>query len=50
MAWATISKPAREWAVVPNLRDYTEARAAFSWAEARRELDGLPGGQGLNIA
>ena len=50
MAWATISKPVREWAVIPNLRDYAEARAAFSWDQARRELDGLPGGRGLNIA
>jgi len=26
------------------------ARAEFSWASAERELDGLPGGRGLNIA
>ena len=32
-----------------NLGDYDAARAAFSWAEARAMLDGLPGG-GLNIA
>jgi acetyl-CoA synthetase len=37
-------------AFVPNLRDYDEARASFSWAQARSELDGLPGGRGLNIA
>ncbi len=36
--------------VAPNLVDYERARASFSWAEARRELDGLPGGRGLNIA
>ncbi len=36
--------------VVPNLEDYERACAAFSWSEARRELDGLPGGRGLNIA
>jgi acetyl-CoA synthetase len=36
--------------VTPNLGDYDRARAAFSWEEARRELDGLPGGRGLNIA
>jgi acetyl-CoA synthetase len=35
---------------VPNLHDYGEVRAAFSWEKARRELDGLPGGLGLNIA
>lgn len=35
----------------PNLADYTVARATFSWDEARRrELAGLPGGAGLNIA
>jgi acetyl-CoA synthetase len=34
----------------PNLGDYERARAAFSWEAARRELDGLPGGAGLNIA
>ena len=38
------------WAVPPNLRDYDDARRAFSWDAARRELDGLPGGHGLNIA
>jgi len=34
----------------PNLFDYAETAAAFSWAVARTELDGLPGGRGLNIA
>ena len=33
-----------------NLADYDRARASFSWAAARAELDGLPGGRGLNIA
>ncbi len=50
MPWQPIHKPRREGAVVPNLRDYEQARAAFSWEAARRELDGLPGGRGLNIA
>jgi acetyl-CoA synthetase len=36
--------------VVPNLRDYDQAWAEFSWDEARRRLDGLPGDRGLNIA
>jgi len=36
--------------VPPNLEDYERARATFSWAYARRELEGLPGGRGLNIA
>lgn len=30
--------------------DYDRAWAEFSWDEARRRLDGLPGGAGLNIA
>jgi acetyl-CoA synthetase len=34
----------------PNLRDYAEARASFTWEDARRALDGLPRGVGLNIA
>lgn len=32
-----------------NLEDYEALRASFSWADARRLLEGLPGG-GLNIA
>jgi acetyl-CoA synthetase len=35
---------------VPNLTDYDEACATFSWESARAELTGLPGGRGLNIA
>ena len=46
----TIEKPRREWRVVPNLLDYEKVCAEFSWDAARRELDGLPGGRGLNIA
>jgi len=34
----------------PNLDDYGRVRATFTWAAARAELDGLPGGRGLNIA
>jgi acetyl-CoA synthetase len=44
-----VKRPVRE-GVVPNLRDYARAWAEFSWDEARRRLDGLPGGAGLNIA
>jgi acetyl-CoA synthetase len=42
----------KDWSgsrVSPNLLDYDAARRAFSWQEARRQLDGLPGGA-LNIA
>ncbi|MGO9268414.1 MAG: acetate--CoA ligase [Candidatus Binataceae bacterium] len=50
MTWKTIEKPRQGLAVVPNMLDYERARAEFSWKAARRELDGLPGGRGLNIA
>ncbi|MEW6273395.1 MAG: acetate--CoA ligase [Thermodesulfobacteriota bacterium] len=33
-----------------NLRDYESVRTGFRWEDARRLLDGLPGGRGLNIA
>lgn len=36
--------------VPPHLRDYEAACAAFRWDDARRLLDGLPDGQGLNMA
>jgi acetyl-CoA synthetase len=36
--------------VAPNLDDYERVRKTFTWAAARAELDGLPGGRGLNIA
>jgi acetyl-CoA synthetase len=48
--WATIRKGAWPGDVTPNIVDYEAARAAFTWDEARSELDGLPGGRGLNIA
>ena len=50
MAWQTIVKSSEGQAVAPNLSDYPGARATFSWRLARRELEGLPGGRGLNIA
>jgi acetyl-CoA synthetase len=34
----------------PNVVDYDAARQAFTWAQARASLSGLPGGRGLNIA
>jgi len=37
-------------ASAPNLDDYDRVRTAFTWSGARAELDGLPGGHGLNIA
>lgn len=45
-----IRKSHSGWVTPPNLMDYDEARATFSWEETRGYLDGLPGGAGLNIA
>jgi acetyl-CoA synthetase len=45
-----IVKTPRDFKVTPNLPDYDQYQAAFSWDQARRELDGLPNGKGLNIA
>lgn len=50
MPWEPITKSQKEWRVVPNLVDYEQTRKSFSWEDARRELDGLPEGRGLNIA
>jgi acetyl-CoA synthetase len=44
-----IEKRPRPGAPEPNLHDYAQARAAFTWAAARAELAGLPAGA-LNIA
>jgi acetyl-CoA synthetase len=50
MPWEPIIKPSPGGGVAPNLWNYGQARAAFSWEEARSELDGLSDGGGLNIA
>ena len=50
MLWKPIEKHPDSWAVRPNLLDYDEVYASFSWDDMRRELAGLPGGGGLNIA
>jgi acetyl-CoA synthetase len=34
----------------PNVTDYAGTRATFSWKAIREELQGLPNGNGLNIA
>ncbi|MEZ5185055.1 MAG: acetate--CoA ligase [Candidatus Nanopelagicales bacterium] len=44
-----IRKSAADSSVTPNLSDYADARATFTWDVARGWLDGLPGG-GINIA
>ena len=50
MIWSTIRKTAWPSGVVPNVVRSSGATTAFRWDDARRQLDGLPGGRGLNIA
>ncbi len=50
MPWETIHKSGWPGGIVPNVVDYDRARREFSWEAARRRLDGLPAGRGLNIA
>jgi acetyl-CoA synthetase len=47
--WPAIPKAAHD-GIAHNLVDYQRTCAEFSWARARGDLDGLPGGRGLNIA
>jgi len=48
--WETIQKSVRHGGQGPNMVDYETERATFTWEDARRALDGLPGRRGLNIA
>jgi acetyl-CoA synthetase len=50
MDWKPIRKSFTDWTVQPNLLDYEQTRAYFSWHAIEQELEGLPGGRGLNIA
>ena len=50
MPFSPIRKDVATMAVQPNLLDHNTTCAGFSWEEVRRELSGLPGGGGLNIA
>jgi acetyl-CoA synthetase len=49
-ACAPIAKDLARLPRQPNLVDYAGTCAGFEWSSARRLLDGLPGGRGLNIA
>jgi acetyl-CoA synthetase len=49
MTWEPIGKVSAPGACF-NLADYARSVRDFSWEGARAELDGLPGGRGLNIA
>ncbi len=48
MTWEAIHKV--DLAASANMPDYDAARRTFSWDAARRMLDGLPDGKGLNMA
>lgn len=50
MHWAPLRKKAEWWTIRPNLLDYQQTVASFSWDDVRRHCAGLPGGKGLNIA
>jgi acetyl-CoA synthetase len=50
LQWTPIQKQRSSWTVSPNLLNYEDTRSHFSWDDTRRCLDGLPDGQGLNIA
>ena len=50
MTWEAIHKEGMDLAAAANMADYDTARRTFSWDTARRMLDGLPQGGGLNIA
>jgi acetyl-CoA synthetase len=49
MEFKPIQKDPGSWSVAPNLINYPETYANFSWDQIYRELEGLPGG-GINIA
>jgi len=48
--WPVVEKNPATFTVRPNLVDYEQTRAEFSWDAARRALPGLPGGRGVNMA
>jgi acetyl-CoA synthetase len=50
MEYAVIRKNVNQLPVPPNVLDYEQTRKDFSWGALRRELDGLPGNRGINIA
>ena len=50
MTWEAIRKEGMDLAGSANMADYDTARRTFPWDTARRMLDGLPDGKGLNIA
>jgi acetyl-CoA synthetase len=49
-AWPAIRKGRWPAGVTPHIVDLVDARARFTWDDARAALDGLPDDRGLNIA
>ncbi len=49
MSFVPIHKQPQSYKAIPNLLDYDDTYASFSWDTIRRELQGLPEGRGLNI-
>jgi len=50
MTFEAIKKDPKNFRLAPNLGDYAQTCAAFSWQTTERELTGLPDQRGLNIA
>jgi acetyl-CoA synthetase len=50
MEWEPIHKSLSALQVQPNVVDYEQLYHDFTWESVERVLEGLPGGQGLNIA
>jgi acetyl-CoA synthetase len=50
MPWEPIHKSSQTWSVPPNLLDYDQTCATFSWQAVEVPAHGLLGGRGLNIA
>ncbi|MGB5618312.1 MAG: acetate--CoA ligase [Desulfobacterales bacterium] len=50
MNWVPIKKSLDTGVFQPHLLEYEKTCAGFTWDKIRHELDGLPGGRGLNIA
>jgi acetyl-CoA synthetase len=48
--WVPILKQGLTGDFAPNMSDYDRERSQFSWDIARKWLQGLPGGRGLNMA
>ncbi len=50
MLWNSIQKHPETFKITPNLLNYVDTVAAFSWDAIHGELQGLPEGRGFNIA